>query len=244
MLDGERSLAVSLEDFDAHVIKVAALAEPIRRALYRYVIAQPEPVSREQAAAGVGIAHHVAKFHLDKLEGEGLLDVEYRRPPGRSGPGAGRPTKLYRRASGDIEVSLPERRYDLAGRVLAEAITAARHPGVSVADALSAAARAAGRVLGEQARRTLTVRRPRTSPLEIVSEVLADNGYEPRLTADCVTLANCPFQDLAENYTAVVCGMNLDLIGGLLDALQPADAYARLAPTPGRCCVTISTTPA
>src|SRR5688572_8768019 len=133
------------KDFDEQVVSIAALAEPVRRALYRYVISQPEPVSRERAAAGVGVAHHVAKFHLDKLNDDGLLDVEYRRPPGRSGPGAGRPTKLYRRSSNDISVSVPARRYDLAGDVLAEAITTAQHTGVAVGDAVCAAARAAGR---------------------------------------------------------------------------------------------------
>jgi len=228
------------EDFNAHVVSVAALGEPTRRALYRYVVAQPEPVSRERAAAGVGVAPHVAKFHLDKLEEDGLLDVEYKRSPGRRGPGAGRPAKLYRRVSRDIAVSLPERRYDLAARVMAEAITAAQHNGTHVADALSRAAKATGRALGVRARRTVG-ERPRPAALfRAVSEVLANNGYEPRLTSDCITLANCPFHSLAKDYTTLVCGMNLDLINGLLDAVQPTQMHARLDPAPGRCCVILS----
>jgi predicted ArsR family transcriptional regulator len=228
------------EDFDAHVVSVAALGEPIRRALYRYVVAQPEPVGREQAAAGVGVAHHVAKFHLDKLEQDGLLDVEYRRPPGRRGPGAGRPTKLYRRSSRDIALSLPERRYDLAGRVMAEAITAAQQTGIPVADAVSQAARSAGRALGEGARREVGERPSQAVLIRVVSEVLADHGYEPRVTTGCMTLANCPFHSLAEAHTALVCGINLDLIDGLLDALRPTKMHARLDPAPGRCCVVVS----
>jgi predicted ArsR family transcriptional regulator len=228
------------EDFDAHVVSVAALGEPIRRALYRYVVAQPEPVGREQAAAGVGVAHHVAKFHLDKLEQDGLLDVEYSRPPGRRGPGAGRPTKLYRRSSRDITVSLPERRYDLAARVMAEAITAAQHTGIPVADALSQAARAAGRALAKQVRDKVKERPSKASLFRVVGEVLANNGYEPRVSTDCMTMANCPFHSLAETYTALVCGMNLDLIHGLLDALQPTQMHAALDPSPGRCCVIVS----
>src|SRR3954471_16126267 len=111
------------DDFEARVAGVAALAEPIRRALYDYVVAQDGPVGREQAASGVGVAHHAAKFHLDKLVETGLLDAEYSRAPGRRGPGAGRPAKRYRRAHRDIAVSLPERRYDLAAHVMAEAVT-------------------------------------------------------------------------------------------------------------------------
>jgi predicted ArsR family transcriptional regulator len=225
----------AMDEIDAQVAMVAALSEPIRRALYRYVVSQPEPVSRERAAAGVGVAHHIAKFHLDKLVDEGLLEAEYRRPPGRGGPGAGRPAKLYRRASGDIAVSLPQRRYDLAGRVLAEAITTATESGLPRADALSMAARAAGRQLAERATQ-------QTDPLRTVSEVLADNGYEPRLTTERVTLANCPFHNLAQSYPGLICGMNLELIGGLLDALPAGDLHAQLTPAPGGCCVTISTT--
>jgi predicted ArsR family transcriptional regulator len=219
------------DEFDEQVTSVAALGEPIRRELYRYVVAQDGPVGREQAAAGVGVAHHVAKFHLDRLEADGLLEVEYSRPPGRSGPGAGRPAKRYRRASRDIAVNLPDRRYDLAGRVMAEAITAAAQQGIPMTGALRDAARAAGRALGERARAQ--------DGHGDLAGVLAENGYEPRVTADGVTLANCPFHSLADRYTDLVCGMNLDLIHGLLDVFGPAGLCARLDPAPGRCCVTI-----
>jgi len=229
------------DDFDASVTRLAALAEPVRRALYQFVAGQPEPVSRESAAAGIGVAHHLAKFHLDKLVDDGLLEAEYRRPPGRGGPGAGRPAKLYRRAAGSIEVSVPERRYDLAGHIMARAITTAGESGVPVDDALAAAALAAGAELAEQAR---PVGSSPGDPLAAVSQVLADTGYEPRLAGDRVTLSNCPFHQLAESYTALVCGINLHLIGGLLDALPAGGLCANLAPAPGRCCVTVTTTPA
>ena len=215
------------EDFDAQVERVAALGEPVRRSLYRFVVGQPAPVSREQAAAGVGVAHHVAKFHLDRLVSDGLLDVVYRRPPGRGGPGAGRPTKLYRRSARPVAVSLPERRYDLASRVMVEAIAVAQADGTPVAQALGAAANAYGRTLGGQG--------------TDVAQVLADNGYEPRTGDDGIVLANCPFGGLAETHTALVCGMNLDLIDGVLCGLPSgAAARARLDPAPGRCCVVVT----
>jgi predicted ArsR family transcriptional regulator len=230
---------VSRDEFDDRVTTVAALGEPIRRALYRYVVAQDGPVSREQAAAGAGVAHHVAKFHLDKLEGDGLLDVEYSRPAGRTGPGAGRPAKLYRRSSREIEVSLPERRYDLVGDVMARAITTAQHAGVPVTDAVRESARAVGQRLGEQAKHKAAGRRTRAAVASAVSEVLADQGYEPRSTSKGITLANCPFHRLADTYTDLVCGMNLDLVTGLLEVVAPEKLHARLDPAPGRCCVTV-----
>src|SRR5437016_1635060 len=123
-------------EFDAQVVGIAALAEPIRRALYRYVVAQVAPVNRDQAAEGAGVARHVAKFHLDKLVEDGLLDVTYARPAGRGGPGAGRPAKLYQRSPRQLAVSLPQRDYELAGRLLARAITAAERDRTPVGDAL------------------------------------------------------------------------------------------------------------
>ena len=137
------------EGFDQQVGRLAALGEPIRRALYRYVAGESEPVGREQAATAVDVPPHVAKFHLDKLEADGLLDSEYSRPPGRSGPGAGRPAKRYRRSTRELSVSVPERRYDLAGRVMAEAIAVARESNRPVGDALHEAAVAEGHRMGD-----------------------------------------------------------------------------------------------
>ncbi|BFU47597.1 helix-turn-helix transcriptional regulator [Krasilnikovia sp. MM14-A1004] len=220
--------------FEADVASVAALGEPVRRELYRYVAAQGGPVSREQAAAGVGVAHHVAKFNLDRLVADGLLEVEYRRPAGRTGPGAGRPAKLYRRAARDIAVSLPERHYDLAGQILAEALTVAARDRLPVDEAVRSAARATGHRMGDSVA-------PHEAPAgAVVTAVLGDNGYEPRAADGEIVLANCPFHRLAREHTQLVCGMNLDLIEGLLDAVGAADMSARLNPGPDRCCVTIT----
>jgi predicted ArsR family transcriptional regulator len=232
-------MAVSTEDFDPRVTKIAALAEPVRRALYRYVVGQPGPVGREQAATAVGVAHHVAKFNLDKLEEEGLLEVEFSRPPGRRGPGAGRPAKLYRRASREIEVSLPERHYDLAGQVMASAIATSEQTVTPIGQALALAATDAGRAFGQEARARAGARPSQAAALKAVSEVLTEHGYEPRSDGKAITLANCPFHSLAKNHTELVCGMNLDLMNGLVDTLSTGRLRARLTPTPGMCCVTI-----
>jgi predicted ArsR family transcriptional regulator len=222
-------------DVDARLSRVACLGEPIRRDLYRYVATQPEPVSREQAAAGVNVPHHVAKFHLDRLEEDGLLQSEYRRPEGRTGPGAGRPAKLYRRADHDIEVSLPERRYDLAGAIMAEAISAAAASGAPISDTLRAAAQAAGRQLASDLTQVGSA-----SVMPAVCAALEANGYEPALQDGRITLGNCPFHSLVHDYPQLVCGMNLDLISGLLDAFGGTALRADLEPGAPRCCVTIT----
>jgi predicted ArsR family transcriptional regulator len=235
-----------LDDFAAQVSGVGALAEPARRALYLYVVAQPEPVSRDQAAAGAGLPRHTAKFHLDKLVTDGLLDTEYRRLSGRRGPGAGRPTKLYRRSSRQVTVTLPPRHYDLAGQILARAVDDAARDGIPVLQAVQRAAADAGHRLGAAQRprdeRSATVLDD-AAALEAVAAVLAAHGYEPRVQSDRVVLANCPFHALAREHTALVCGMNLHLITALLDELGRRDVLAGLDPAPQRCCVTLTTEP-
>jgi predicted ArsR family transcriptional regulator len=224
----------------AQLRSIASLAEPVRQTLYRFVVERSQPVSREQAASGVGVAHHVAKFHLDKLEEDGLLEVEYRRPAGRTGPGAGRPAKFYRRAAREIAVSLPERRYELPGRLMAEAITASTASGEPVAATLRAAAHATGERMGEQAAQLAGCRAGADELVTAVCGVLEAEGYEPRATFDRITLSNCPFHGLAKDYTGLVCGMNLHLMRGLVDSLDDERLQARLDPATGRCCVTLT----
>jgi predicted ArsR family transcriptional regulator len=76
-----------------------------------------------------------------------------------------------------------------------------------------------------------------------VVEVLGKNGYEPRLISNDVCLTNCPFDRLALRHTELVCGMNLALIEGVIDALHLDSTKARLEPEPGFCCVKIATPP-
>ena len=152
-----------MDDFVSQVSGVSALAEPARRALYLYVAAQPEAVSRDQAAEGVGLPRHTAKFHLDKLVEEGLLDTEFRRLSGRRGPGAGRPTKLYRRSAREVAVTLPQRHYDLAGQILAGAVEAAAREGVPVLEAVQRAAADCGRRSAPRSSRARVARRRSTT---------------------------------------------------------------------------------
>jgi predicted ArsR family transcriptional regulator len=228
---------MTVDDFAAQVAGVSALADPARRALYQFVVGRPDAVSRDQAAAGVSLPRHTAKFHLDRLVEEGLLETEFRRLSGRRGPGAGRPAKLYRRADRQVTVSLPDRRYDVAGRLLARAVGQAATEGTPVRLAVAESA-------GEEGRRIAATPGPRLPvPLEDAAAVLAQQGYEPRLEEDVVVLANCPFADLAREHTALVCGMNLDLVGAFLAERGCPGVQATLDPGAGRCCVTLTSRP-
>jgi predicted ArsR family transcriptional regulator len=209
---------------DADVSAIAALDEPTRRRLYDHVVRQQGPVSRDEAAAALGLARQTAAFHLDRLADEALLAVVYERRSGRSGPGAGRPAKLYRRSAKQVAVSLPDRRYELAGRLLAQAVEESDATGDPVRKVLHRKAEELGTQLGEQ------------SKTELV-DLLERYGFEPRCEGDAIVLANCPFHALAQEHTETVCGMNLHLLRGVLSGLDEAGLEACLAPSPGRCCV-------
>ncbi|MCZ4120955.1 helix-turn-helix transcriptional regulator [Streptomyces sp. H39-S7] len=203
---------------------VGALADPVRRGLYRHVVATPGAVGRDAAATAVGVSRSLAAFHLDKLVEAGLLAVSYQRLSGRTGPGAGRPAKLYLRAPGERGVSLPPRSYDAAGRLLAKVVD-----GAALDRELQSAARAAG--AAEHAAPSAEV-----DPVE----ALRSRGYEPYREGDRVRLNNCPFHSLADEFPALVCGMNLAFIEGLLPGCAGGgDWTATMDPPPEGCCVTL-----
>jgi predicted ArsR family transcriptional regulator len=222
-------------DRDTQVAAVAALAEPSRRRLYDHVVRQPAPVSRDEAAAAVALPRATVAFHLDRLVAEGLLDVVFERRTGRTGPGAGRPSKLYRRAGRSVEVSLPERSYDLAGDLLATALTEAEASGEAPRTVLERRAFERGREFAAAA--------GAEGGRDLVLQVLEDNGFEPRTDDGGIALANCPFHVLARAHTELVCGMNLHLLGGVLDGVRSPGLVARLRPEPGMCCVRLEAEP-
>ncbi|MGH3247280.1 MAG: helix-turn-helix transcriptional regulator [Trebonia sp.] len=222
-------------DLAAQAAGIGALADPVRRALYEYVTAQPDAVGREAAAAAVRVPVHAAKFHLDRLCAEGLLQTEFRRLSGRTGPGAGRPAKLYRRADRQFAVSLPERRYDLAAHLLATAVQRAGQ-GIELADALREAAYDEGHHLGA----ATSADGPELSRL---AQALGTQGFEPRIEDDVLVLANCPFDSLAKEHTSLVCGLNRWYVQGTADGLGCRAIRACLAPVPGMCCVRATLTP-
>jgi predicted ArsR family transcriptional regulator len=221
---------------------VATLGDRARRALYAYVASQDRPVSRDEAAGATGMKRPTVAFHLDRLVEEGLLEAAFARVSGRTGPGAGRTAKLYTRARRQIDVSLPPRRYEIVGDILAGAVEDALESPVPLGDAVAHAAERAGRRLaaGEGRAESGQHRQLPAAAERRLCDLLARAGYEPRATpAGDVQLANCPFHELAARHTRLVCEMNRRLLQGLLDELR-VNARATLDPAQGRCCVAIS----
>ncbi|MEV7584551.1 helix-turn-helix transcriptional regulator [Streptomyces erythrochromogenes] len=212
---------------------IAVLQDPVRRRLYEYVAAQGREVGRNEAAEAAGVARTLAAHHLDRLTEAGLLESGSRRLTGRSGPGAGRPAKVYTRARVERSVSLPARDYRTAADLLAEAAEEA---------GLDAGLRAAAHRRGESLRGAAAP----CGGLAEAMELLAARGYEPHLEeaagdgsgqGPVVRMRNCPFHAVAERFPPLVCGMNLALLEGLLGGEGPV--RARMDARPGECCVVV-----
>jgi predicted ArsR family transcriptional regulator len=202
-------------DHQSDLAAVAALAEPLRRALYDFVV-EAGPVSRDEAAEAIGVSRQVAAYHLNRLADDGLLDVEFRRVTGKAGPGAGRPSKLYRRSMQEHEVSIPPRRYELAARIL---LDAAREGDLDSA-ALTEVARRTGREIGSTG----------------LDAALAGTGYEPVVENGETRFRNCPFHVLRDRDRDTTCGLNVALVEGMIEG-SGSDLRAVFAPEEGSCCV-------
>jgi predicted ArsR family transcriptional regulator len=217
---------------------IAVIDDPVRRSLYLYVTRQADAVSRDAAAEATGASRDNAAFHLDKLVEAGLLEASYRRLGGRTGPGAGRPSKVYRRSDQKLQVTLPARRYELAAEVLAQALEDPRAKDASAS--VAAAAHRAGAALGATAR----ARASRGSPLRRITQLLDAQGYEPtEAPRGVVRMRNCPFHEVAQSHPDLVCGMNLAFMGGIVEGAAADGVSASLDPQPGRCCVTLAVAP-
>jgi predicted ArsR family transcriptional regulator len=221
---------------DDGVEAVALLGDQTRRRVYEIVARSEELVGRDDAAAAAGISRELAAFHLDRLVAGGLLEAEYRRRNGRTGPGAGRPAKLYRRVDRDISVSLPDRRYDVAAEVFARALDGL---GGASTDAVADIARARGTEMGAEARQHAGVDARHERLKATLVDVLGRAGFTPEVEqrTGTIRLRNCPYHDLASRHRDLTCGMNLAWAQGVVGGLADPTLEAELAPSPGHCCV-------
>jgi predicted ArsR family transcriptional regulator len=212
---------------------LSALGHPLRRRLYDLVARACRAIGRDEAAAAVGVSRSLAAYHLDKLSEHGLLEASFARRTGRTGPGAGRPAKLYRRARREFVLRAPPRDYQLLGELLVCAARADKSG--AVRGTLERVAYRYGCAIGERAKED------GVADQTGFRAVLRQRGYEPWEDAHgTLRLWNCPFERVAGQCPEVVCGLNLRLVEGLIDGLDLRRARAVLEPAEQHCCVTIT----
>lgn len=220
-------LGVNREPDDQHLDRAAALADPLRQRLYRMVVAAEGPVGRDEVAEAAAVGRSLAAYHLDQLAELGLVEVSFARRTGRSGPGAGRPAKLYSPTSAEVTVQIPPRNDTLLARLFATAIE--DEPTGGARAALRSATRAEGAALGAEVG---------AADIESFLGRLEARGYAPIEGSDGIRLRNCPFHHLVEGHLELVCTLNCELLGAAVDSAE-VPLVAELDPRPGQCCVVL-----
>ncbi|QOD02230.1 metalloregulator ArsR/SmtB family transcription factor [Pseudarthrobacter sp. BIM B-2242] len=206
---------------------VASLGDDKRRQLFELIASADGAVGRDEAAVALGLPRSTASFHLDRLVQDGLLAVEFHKAAGKSGPGSGRPAKMYRPAANEVGASVPDRNYDLAGDLLAAAVEHSTATGEPVADSLRTTSYRKGQELAAGATG--------------LAEFLAGEGYQPRPDGDGgLVLDNCPFHRLADGHPDVVCAMNGSFLQGAATACGEPEGRIASNSVPGQCCARIT----
>lgn len=210
--------------------------------MYEFIRAARRPVTRDEAAAAVGISRKLAAFHLDKLVEAGVLRARYQPVDGVRR--VGRAPKVYEPSTMDIQVSLPRRNHDMLAGILMDAIVS-EDPGENARDAARRVARDRGERIGAAEReRARPGRLGAERALTLASKLLAERGFEPqRESPACMRLRNCPFHPLTERAPELVCGLNHAFITGMVAGLQASTVSAVLDPRAGECCVELRAFP-
>jgi predicted ArsR family transcriptional regulator len=218
------------------IAAIAALDDDLRGRMYAFIRRADRPVTRDEAAASVGISRKLAAFHLEKLVTAGLLRAGYANVAGVRR--VGRAPKVYEPAGLDVQVSIPPREHGLLADILIEAVLTESGDENARQSALHVAADR-GRRLGQSERdRIRPGRLGAERALTSVGEVLERHGFEPARDApSLLRLRNCPFHPLAAKAPDLVCAINHAFLNGLLAGLDAGTVHADLAPRPGACCV-------
>lgn len=198
-----------------------ALADDTRYRLYRHLRLVGRPVSVREMSGRLGLHPNTLRPHLRRLEEAGLVAHQVRKTPG-----VGRPQTLYRAldTSGDGGGGF---------RLLAEMLCGLLHTKRDIERA-TVLAREWGQYLVTQGGPKPGVRLPARQNLAALQEAMARAGFDPRFrrasTGVEITLRECPFRDLADEYRDLVCSLHRGLLEGMLEGLKPGMALREFRP--------------
>lgn len=189
-----------------------------------------EGLTAAQIAKAINLHVTTARFHLDQLEAAQVL-----RSSSHKHPGAGRPRKVYSIApeqDGETDDLAAVR---LLTGLLAETFTATRRQQRLVSPDEAGFVWAENHIEASDAP-------PASTPGEWLGkvggllDVLQSWGYTGELStsergrAARIDLPHCPFRELAQENTEVVCGIHRGLIAGTMQQLGESDTDVTLLP--------------
>ncbi len=201
---------------------LSAIAQPELREIVLFARSQARPVSADDVAAHFRIHRTVARARLERIAAAGLLTVSFARRSGRTGPGAGRPSKLYAVPPETSAIEFPARRYD---RLLAHLLDAVPSEGREIALAEAGVAYAGDLAESAALGRTRGIR----SAAERACAALGKLGFQASVTEsteDSVTITTptCPLRPLVvanRGAASVDRGMWMGLVAAYLPRSRP-----------------------
>ena len=193
--------------------RLAAAGDPQLRRVLLYARGRRDPFTADDVAVVLGVHRNVARRRLDRLVEAGFLEVTSERRGGRGGPGAGRPSKIYRVAPELEGVEFPDRRLAELITLLVNKVPARGRP---------KALREAGEEFGRTLAAAAGLRQSRSvgTGLERVCDSLGRLGFQASvvsLDGDEAELASptCPLRPLVircSDAGAIDCGMWAGLV--------------------------------
>jgi predicted ArsR family transcriptional regulator len=190
-----------------------ALADDTRYRLYRYIGLAGRPVSIREMSRRLSLHPNTLRPHLRRLEEAGLLSREIRKSAT-----VGRPQTVYSAR----EIRIDERSdYRLLAEMLCGVVRTSR-----AMEEAKDLARQWGSYMVAQGGPKPGVRLPARRNLAVLQEAMARAGFDPRFrrmqgSAIEITLRDCPFRDLADDYRQLVCTLHRGLVEGMVAGLKP-----------------------
>ena len=173
------------------------IGDPELRETLLEVRRRPRAASISEIADATGVHRNVARRRLERLVEAGLLTASFERPPGRTGPGAGRPAKVYSPTPDTTAIEFPARRFPELIGLLVDAVPRRRLPEVGARFGASLAASAGVESAADPGH-----------GLERLCEAIGELGFQARLAslddgrAEILT-PTCPLRPLVVANPAV-----------------------------------------
>ncbi|AXT84283.1 transcriptional regulator [Aeromicrobium sp. A1-2] len=174
-----------------------------------------------QIAASLGVHPNTARFHLDTLVevGQAMLVEADRRAPGR-------PPLMFRFVR-RMDPAGP-RQYRLLAEVLAQNLAGSPDPAAKAIEAGHAWALSMHSPVAEQP--DVADDNPVEGSIGRLVGLLDDLGFAPETSAVGIGLRRCPFIELVEDHSEVICPIHLGLMQGSLAAWSSPVTVERLEP--------------
>jgi predicted ArsR family transcriptional regulator len=190
------------------------LAEPTRLEIYRAVIgAGGKTMTSAEISRKFSLHVNVARMHLEKLAGAGLLLSSYRKTVG-----GGRPPREYSAGNKLFTFQYPPRDYQLLADISLATLQNGR-------DA-ETVAREAGHRIGEKAVAAAGLKPGTARDKKLVAslkKLIEGQGLLARVATSAdggleVRAFNCIFKELSSKYANLVCGIHRQLFTGLCES--------------------------